>query len=69
MKHQNIGYNKDWERTENIADILNNLNSGNNLKFFDSNLSKLDIEYWNHANKESKRLEDNMTDAQKELLN
>ena len=52
LKHQNIGYNKDWERTENITDILNNLNSNSA----------------HHANEESKRLEDNMTDSQKELL-
>jgi hypothetical protein len=67
LKHQNIGYNKDWERTESIADILNNFNS-NSAQYYNPNLSKLDIEYWNHANEESKRLEDNMTDAQKELL-
>ena len=64
-------YNKDWGQTESIASILNRLDNGQyckNMKFADPNLSQRDIEYWKHANEESKRLEAQMTDDQKNLL-
>ena len=53
-----------WEDTPSIESILNNANKYN----YDPNLSQYDMQYWEYVNKESKKLEQSMTDDQKHMM-
>ena len=59
-------YDNSWRETQLISQIMTDASNG---IYNDPNLSPSDAKYWNKAREESKRLEQNMTDRQKELLN
>lgn len=58
---------KEWGKTETIESMLNNLGKPTDMNN-DPNLSPESIRYWNKAKEESKKLEQNLTDEQKQLL-
>ena len=57
---------KEWGKTETIESMLNKIDK--NGVYEDPNLSPESIRYWNKAKEESQKLEQNLTDEQKQLL-
>lgn len=58
--------NMEWGKTESIESMLANV--GKPSVVDDPNLSPESIAYWKKADEESKKLEQNLTDEQKQLL-
>ena len=58
---------KEWEKTETIESLLSNIGKPIDMNN-DPNLSPESIKYWKKAQEESKKLEQNLTDDQKNLL-
>ena len=56
-----------WGKNETIEEMLNRIDNGDGT-YADPNMSPESIKYWQKANEESKKLEQNLTDEQKELL-
>ena len=56
----------DWGKTPSIDSIIDNIDNGKPID--DPNLSPESIRYWKMAREESKKLEQNLTDEQKQLL-
>ena len=63
IEKRNLG---EWGKTDSIASILAQYDA--NDGHYDPNLSPESIKYWRKAQEESKKLEQNMTDEQKKLL-
>lgn len=59
-------YDAEWHRNETIESLLADYDSRNGN--YDPNLSPESIRYWKLAQEESKKLEQNMTDEQKKLM-
>ena len=59
--------NNEWGRTESIESMLKNVDNLNGLNS-DPNLSPESVKYWKKAQEESQKLEQNLTDEQKDLL-
>ena len=57
----------EWGPTESIESMLNRVGKPDRT-YNDPNLDPKSIAYWNKANEESKKLEQNLTDEQKQLL-
>ena len=57
----------DWGRAESPCELLDRIENGDGT-FEDPNLSPESIRYWKKAREESKKLVQNMTDEQKQLL-
>lgn len=57
---------KEWGKTETIESMLNRIDKDGTYQ--DPNLSPESIRYWKKAREESKKLEQNLTDEQKQLL-
>ena len=60
-------YHNEWGPTETIESMLKRTERGDGT-YDDPNLSPESIMYWKKANEESKKLEQNLTDEQKSLL-
>lgn len=58
----------EWERTPTIDELLAKVDSYAKTQSSSYTLSKEDIQYWKIAEEESKKLEQSMTDEQKQLL-
>ena len=58
---------KEWGKTETIESLLNNIGKPIDMNN-DPNLSPESIRYWKKAREESQKLEQNLTDEQKDLL-
>lgn len=56
----------DWGKTPSIDSIIDSIDSGEPID--DPNLSPESVRYWKMAREESKKLEQNLTDEQKQLL-
>lgn len=57
----------EWGRPETIESMLAKIGTEDE-KYLDPNLDPKSIRYWKKANEESKKLEQNLTDEQKQLL-
>lgn len=57
----------EWGKTETIESLLNNIGKPTDMNN-DPNLSPESIKYWRKAREESQKLEQNLTDEQKDLL-
>ena len=57
----------EWGPTETIESMLNRVTKPDGT-YYDPNLDPKSIEYWKRADEESKKLEQNLTDEQKQLL-
>lgn len=60
-------YEQTWEKTESIESLLARCEDKDNT-YHDPNLSPESIRYWKKAKEESLKLQQNMTNYQKELL-
>lgn len=67
IKDLNFDTNNSWEKTPAIEDLINSINKTSIQT--NNELSEADIRYWQIAYNETKRLEQNLTDEQKQLLN
>lgn len=65
--NSNPQIDNEWKQDVTIEQMLAGIASQN--ASYDPNLSPESIEYWKKANEESKKLEQNLTDEQKKLLN
>ena len=63
---KDLKLSNEWSPTETIESMLKRI--GNDGTYEDPNLSPESIRYWKIAQEESKKLEQNMTDEQKKLL-
>ena len=57
----------EWGPTETIESMLNRIGKPDGA-YYDPNLDSKSIEYWKRADEESKKLEQNLTDEQKKLI-
>ena len=57
----------EWGQTESIESLMNRIDNPNAAPY-DPNLDPASIAYWQKASEESKKLEQNMTDEQKKLI-
>lgn len=64
---QNTKNNNDWEMTPSIEQLIQTIDKSDQ-QICDPNLSEYDIKYWQKVKEESKKLEQSLTDEQKQLL-
>ena len=57
----------EWSPTETIESMLNRVGKPDGT-YYDPNLDPASIAYWQRADEESKKLEQNLTDEQKKLI-
>lgn len=61
-------HSNEWGKTETIESLIAGLDKSQANSPYDPNLSPESIAYWKRAQEESKKLEQNLTDQQKKLL-
>ncbi len=65
--NSNVGhYGAEWEKTETIESLMARIGEDGHVE--DPNLSPESIRYWKMAKEESEKLEQNLTDEQKAML-